>query len=169
MRIDQGMAEQNTRLAAYQLGSIHLGLHRVLAEATGLKPALALIWLTVSVASIQRFMRQPEKPSFLMGHAPFPQDLAGGISRRAIARSLGLPNETVRRGVATLISEGKLEEFGRGKVRMAAGVVDIMTPEQIEVLLVNLVQVVDQFTRFGVLRRRNNAGSSIPATDRTSL
>ena len=54
--------------------------------------------------------------------APLPPEDVRPMSRQAIAESLGLPRETVRRKIAALVAQGFLEEDPRGGVILVRGV-----------------------------------------------
>jgi CRP-like cAMP-binding protein len=61
------------------------------------------VYLAVITAGSGRMLRDPELQARYGDSEPLPDEARAGISRRAIADSLGLPRETVRRKIARLI------------------------------------------------------------------
>lgn len=61
------------------------------------------VYLAVITAGSGRLLRDAELQTRYGDNEPFPEEERAGISRRAIAESLGLPRETVRRKIARLI------------------------------------------------------------------
>lgn len=82
----------------------------------------AIIVLSVTMGNIQHLLNSPE---LLDGYADLatiiPAELQRPLTRLAITRATGLPRETVRRKVASLIDEGMLIGDERGGVRLAPG------------------------------------------------
>jgi hypothetical protein len=76
------------------------------------------IYLAVVSAGAGRHTRDPEIRK-AYADAPLPDDMRTPVSRRAIAASLGIPRETVRRKVAELIAMGDLTERDGGVVATA--------------------------------------------------
>ena len=72
------------------------------------------VYLAVVSASVQAVFRDPVKRSLYAGSTPVPDHLRRAVSRRAIAESVGLPRETVRRKIASLIASGHLVAEGEG-------------------------------------------------------
>jgi hypothetical protein len=75
-----------------------------------------VIYLAVFSANIGRVMRDPSHTALHSSDTPVPNDLRMPVSRRAIAESVGLPRETVRRKISALIAEGCLVERDGGVV-----------------------------------------------------
>ena len=76
------------------------------------------VYLAVVTAGSGRVLRDPELLVRYADAQPFPEEQRLGVSRRAIAESLGLPRETVRRKIAKLIASGDVfEEDGLVKAR----------------------------------------------------
>ncbi len=75
-------------------------------------------YLAVISANLGRYARAPEA---LDGPPPAEQRLP--VSRRAIAASVGLPRETVRRKLIELVEKGHLQEV-RGGLRAVAPVLE---------------------------------------------
>lgn len=73
-----------------------------------------IIYLAVASASARRIARDPSLRARYGGEVPPPAEERAPISRRAIAQSVGLPRETVRRKLQELIDRGMLVETGRG-------------------------------------------------------
>jgi hypothetical protein len=70
------------------------------------------VYLAVITAGSGRMLRDPELQARYGDSEPFPAEERAGISRRAIADSLGLPRETVRRKIARLIERDLVFERG---------------------------------------------------------
>jgi hypothetical protein len=68
------------------------------------------VYLAVITAGSGRLLRDPELQALYGDGEPFPAEARAGISRRAIADSLGLPRETVRRKIARLIERDRIFE-----------------------------------------------------------
>lgn len=75
-----------------------------------------VIYLAVVCAGIDRIQRDPELAGQFSAEVPVPEEMRTPVSRRAIAESLGLPRETVRRKIASLIAQGHLLEREGGVV-----------------------------------------------------
>ncbi len=104
---------RNYRLKALLLVELYLRMSRVLTDARGPDLERIVIYLAVISAAANYYQRDPELRALYAHNDPIPQDRLFGISRRAIADSVGLPRETVRRKIASLIADGViLEEDG---------------------------------------------------------
>ena len=76
------------------------------------------VYLAVVRAGSGRILRDPELMAVDADGQALPEDQRLGVSRRAIAESLGLPRETVRRKIAKLIDRGLVfEQDGLVKAR----------------------------------------------------
>ena len=105
---------RNYRLKALLLVEFYLRMSRLLTDSRGHDLEKIVIYLAVISAAANHYRRNPELLALYAHDAPIPQDRLFGISRRAIADSVGLPRETVRRKIAVLISDGLvLEEDGQ--------------------------------------------------------
>lgn len=80
-----------------------------------------LIMLTVAAASAGSHLRDPAIVA-AMDAAALPDHLHKPISGRAVAQSTGLPRETVRRRIDTLVAAGRLTRDAKG-VRTNEGVI----------------------------------------------
>lgn len=77
----------------------------------------ALVSASVSQASIGHIARDPELSRLWGGSEPvIPRELRRPISAYAVAAALGLPRETVRRKIRTLVASGYMEEEPDGVV-----------------------------------------------------
>jgi hypothetical protein len=84
----------------------------------------AMIFLAVLEANGRQNVREPFfREQYADVQVSLPVELARPISRQAIAESLGIPRETVRRKIAGLIAKGFLVEHPRGGVITARGVI----------------------------------------------
>jgi DNA-binding transcriptional ArsR family regulator len=95
---------------------------RNLGPAFGFDYERMIIALSVTMGNVQHLLNSPEQL------APYedlttiiPAELQRPVTRLAITRATGLPRETVRRKVASLIEAGILIKDERGGVRLAPG------------------------------------------------
>jgi hypothetical protein len=150
--IDPAAASADARLVAFTLGNGLLIEHQQLSVALDLKPVALLVWLTVSIASAQRYMRQHPRDPAYRGAVALPDELSGSISRRAIARATGLPAETVRRCVADLVAQGRMEVLPDGSVRTPPGNINRVGPEPMQAILTAFAHQAESLLQAGVLR-----------------
>ena len=81
-----------------------------------------IITLSVTLGNVQHLLNSPGRLEPYQDLATLiPADLQRPVTRLAITRATGLPRETVRRKVASLIEEGMLISDERGGVRLAPG------------------------------------------------
>jgi len=106
--------ERNLRLCGFALLNNYLTMHQVIAEHVRLHPVELLILIATTTGNVQRTVRSAPLPEALSGNQPMPVELAVPMSRRAIARVTGLPTETVRRHVDTMVSRGILVSMPKG-------------------------------------------------------
>jgi hypothetical protein len=101
-------AQRELRLCAFALLNHYLTMHQVIAEHVHLPPADMLILIATTTGNVQRALRPGSLPEALRGSKPLPPELVVPMSRRAIARVTGLPTETVRRHVESMVRRGIL-------------------------------------------------------------
>jgi hypothetical protein len=89
-------------------------MHQVIAEHVRLQPVELLILIATTTGNVQRALRTESLPEALRGSKPLPPDLVVPISRRAIARVTGIPTETVRRHVDSMVKRGILVSVPKG-------------------------------------------------------
>lgn len=82
-----------------------------------------LIYWSVVVASVGRYLRSEDLITLIEGGGPLPAEEHHPISARAIAEATGLPRETVRRKIAILVADGHLAQDSRG-VRTTPGLLE---------------------------------------------
>jgi biotin operon repressor len=82
-----------------------------------------LIYWSVAVASVGRYLRSDDLATLIEGGGPLPEDEHRAVSARAIAEATGLPRETVRRKIAHLVADGHLVQDDRG-VRTYPGLLE---------------------------------------------
>jgi hypothetical protein len=103
------------------------GLLRILraaGDAYGHDYEAVIIYWSVALASVGRFLRNEDQIKLIEGDAgPLPEEEHHPVSARAIAEATGLPRETVRRKIAALVAEGYLAQDSRG-VRTVPGLLD---------------------------------------------
>jgi hypothetical protein len=107
-------AERDLRLCAYSLLNHFLTMHQVLAEHLRLPPVELLILIATTTGNVQRALRTGPLSEALRGSTSMPPGLAIPMSRRAIARVTGIPTETVRRHVESMVERGVLVSTPRG-------------------------------------------------------
>jgi hypothetical protein len=145
------MAE-NWRVAMSALTNLFLTTHRTLAQATPGGPTELLIYVTVSVANVQKLMRERCIPAGFAATEVLPREWVVPISRNAIATASGLPRETVRRHVARMIETGLLIEDPRGGVTLPIGVIkDRGLEPLLEALLTDFARSAEALLRIGVI------------------
>ncbi len=141
-------------MASFAMASSYLRQYRIMADYLEMKPATAIVFLTIVLASGQRYVRQLEVPEEFRGVAALPRDQVVPISRRALAGATGLPRETVRRIVAELIAAGHVTERGRGGVISREGeLLSGRAQSAIERLALEFVQTFETLSRLGVLEQ----------------
>lgn len=165
--VNRQAAQDDARLVVFELGNCFLLHHRMLGDMLGMKPVQALIVLTVAISTVQKYMRQPVPDPAYRAFVPLPETLSGGISRRAVARSTGLPTETVRRCVEELVEIGRLEVVSAQKVRTPPGSINWLSGEQLEAMVGAVARQADALVRAGVLeltpaRRAASTANSTP-------
>jgi hypothetical protein len=92
----------------------YLTMHLVIAEHVGLQPVELLILIATTTGNVQRALRPEALPAVFRGSKPLPPELVVPMSRRAIARVTGIPTETVRRHVESMVERGILVSTTRG-------------------------------------------------------
>ncbi|MES1974093.1 MAG: hypothetical protein V4472_16660 [Pseudomonadota bacterium] len=147
------MAE-NWRVAMTALTNLFLTTHRTLSgHPPQLGPTELLIYMTVSVANVQKLMRERNIPGAYAATGILPREWVVPISRNAIATATHLPRETVRRHVATMIATGLLVEDERGGVTLPVGVIKERGFEPLlEGMLTDFARSAETLLRIGVLR-----------------
>jgi hypothetical protein len=102
------------RLCGFGLLNHYLTMHQVIAEHVHLPPVELLILIATTTGNVQRALRPGSLPEALRGSKPLPPELVVPMSRRAIARITGLPTETVRRHVDSMVRRGILVGMPKG-------------------------------------------------------
>ena len=106
--------ERQLRLCGFALLNHCLAMHRVLAGYLELQPVELLILVATTTGNVQRALSPTTRKTGLPAREPLPTGLVVPMSRRAIARITGIPKETVRRHVASMIGRGILLSTPRG-------------------------------------------------------
>jgi hypothetical protein len=106
--------ERQLRLCGFALLNQFLAMHRVLAGHLELQPVELLILVATTTGNVQRALSSGTRKAGLPAREPLPPGLVVAMSRRAIARMTGLPKETVRRHVASMIGRGILVSTAKG-------------------------------------------------------
>ena len=106
--------ERELRRCGFALLTHYLTMHHVIAEHVGLQPVELLILIATTTGNVQRALRHEALPAELRGSKPLPPELVVPVSRRAIARVTGIPTETVRRHVESMVERGILVSTPRG-------------------------------------------------------
>jgi biotin operon repressor len=112
-------------LAAQALITVEgmLRILRAAGDAYGHDYEAILIYWSVAIASVGRYLRSDDLITLIESGGPLPEDEHHAISARAIAEATGLPRETVRRKIAHLVADGHLVQDRRG-VRTYPGLLD---------------------------------------------
>ncbi len=100
-----------------------LRMMRAAGDTYGHDYEAILIYWSVVVASVGRYLRSDDLITLIESGGPLPEEEHHPISARAIAEATGLPRETVRRKIATLVADGHLAQDQRG-VRTRPGLMD---------------------------------------------
>jgi hypothetical protein len=126
--ISAEVTERELRLCGFALLNDYLTMHQVFAEHLRLPPVELLILIATTTGNVQRALRSDALQDSIRGSHTLPPGLGVPMSRRAIARVTGLPTETVRRHVESMVKRGILEAKPKGvhapnrlKERWAAG------------------------------------------------
>ena len=106
--------ERQLRLCGFALLNHCLAMHRVLAGHLELQPIELLILVATTTGNVQRALSPGKRKTGLPSREPLPTGLVVPMSRRAIARITGIPKETVRRHVASMIGRGILLSTPKG-------------------------------------------------------
>jgi hypothetical protein len=106
--------QRDLRLCGFALLNHYLTMHQVIAEHVQLPPVELLILIATTTGNVQRAVRAQSLPKALRGSQPLPPALVVPMSRRAIARVTGIPTETVRRHVDSMVKRGILVSAPRG-------------------------------------------------------
>ena len=106
--------QRELRLCGFALLNHYLTMHQLIAEHVQLPPVEILILIATTTGNVQRALRPGSLPESLRGSMPLPPELVVPMSRRAIARVTGLPTETVRRHVDSMIRRGILVVMSKG-------------------------------------------------------
>jgi hypothetical protein len=106
--------ERQLRLCGFALLNHCLAMHRVLAAHLELQPVELLILVATTTGNVQRALSPGTRKTGLPAREPLPTALVVPMSRRAIARVTGIPKETVRRHVASMIGRGILLSTPKG-------------------------------------------------------
>jgi hypothetical protein len=112
--VSANATERQLRLCAFTLLNHWLAVHRVLAENLELQPVELLILVATTTGNVQRALNPATRKTGLPAREPLPPGLVVPMSRRAIARVTGIPKETVRRHVASMIGRGILLSTPKG-------------------------------------------------------
>lgn len=145
----------NWRVAMFSLANLFLATNRAF-QSTGIvrNPTELQIYLTVAVANIQKLVRERQIPEEFAGTAILPREWVIPISRNAIAAATGLPRETVRRHVESIIARGLLVEDERGGVTLPEGLVPKLELEPIiEPIMTEFTRTAEHLIRLGVVER----------------
>jgi hypothetical protein len=100
--------QRELRQCGFALLIHYLTMHQVIAQHVRLQPVELLILIATTTGNVQRALRADALPEALRGSTPLPPELAVPMSRRAIARVTGIPTETVRRHVESMVERGIL-------------------------------------------------------------
>lgn len=155
LSIDSERFHEVERLAAYQMANALLLMETDLQRCLGLRTEERQVFFAIVLETVQRFARASTAESPDVGNAPLPVRHRGHISRRRIAKTLGIPLETVRRHVARLIDQGLVAEPRCGQLSTGGGTLARLTSEGLPLSFGrSFLSVVKEFDRLGVLTQR---------------
>lgn len=106
--------QRELRLCGFALLNHYLTMHQVIAEHVRLQPVELLILIATTTGNVQRALRPKALPEAFRSSKSLPPELVVPMSRRAIARVTGLPTETVRRHVESMLRRGILVSTPKG-------------------------------------------------------
>jgi hypothetical protein len=106
--------QRELRLCGFALLNHYLTMHQIIAEHVRLQPVELLILIATTTGNVQRALRPRALPEAHRGSKSLPPELVVPMSRRAIARVTGLPTETVRRHVESMVKRGILVSMPKG-------------------------------------------------------
>jgi histone H3/H4 len=154
-RVDKDALIDQARMAKFAIINSFLAQQQILLSLLGMRPAHATVYLTIGMATIQRFVRQPGDCKESRGVVPLAQEQMGMISRRAISSSTGLPRETVRRVVSDLIASGDVIEVGVHGVRSRFGeLISTETQNRLLELAVETSRLSNELAKLKVIVQR---------------
>ncbi|HXC56794.1 MAG TPA: hypothetical protein VNU97_15960 [Rhizomicrobium sp.] len=104
-----------SRAMAYYVAEFILRSAEGISEVFEHDYEAAILFMTISNRNVEKVMNDPKLRAEYGGYlSTIPQELILLISRMALARTTGLPRETVRRKVAKLLERGWVLEFPGG-------------------------------------------------------
>lgn len=106
--------QRQLRSCGFGLLNHYLTMHQIIAEYVQLQPVELLILIATTTGNVQRALRPEALPDALRGSKPLPPEMVVPMSRRAIARVTGLPTETVRRHVDSMVKRRILVAMPKG-------------------------------------------------------
>lgn len=107
----------NSRLYAFFIAEFMLRSAASVAPAFENDYEALVIFLAITTQNSQHLMlHRANRQAFASFREPIPQELMRPVSRLSLARSTGLPRETVRRKVLRLIERGLVIEANGGLI-----------------------------------------------------
>ncbi|WP_457311193.1 hypothetical protein [Sphingomonas sp. UYAg733] len=147
----------NWRIAMTSISNQFLAAHRIYSAPKALNPTELIIYLTISVANVQKLTRERIIPEAFAATAILPREWVVPISRNAIASASGLPRETVRRHVGRMIETGLLIEDERGGVTLPQGVIqDLGLEPLLEALITEFARTAETLLRIGAIEVKSD-------------
>lgn len=112
--ISEEATQRELRLCGLALLNQFLTMHHVLAEHVRIQLIELPILIATTTGNVQRALRTEALPEALPGSKSLPPELVVPMSRRSIARVTGIPTETVRRHVQSMVKRGILTSMPTG-------------------------------------------------------
>jgi hypothetical protein len=111
------------RRQAFVCSEALLRILRQARETHGDDLESTVIYLAIVCGAASGLLRDPQLAAAPPAPGRLPPEQYGGVSRRQIAASTGLPRETVRRKIAALLERGEIVAVG-ARVRVRPGLLE---------------------------------------------
>ena len=147
--------EPHSRVIAHSIAEFVLRCAETMEGSFNHDYEMTLLFLAISTRNEHNVMNDPElRARYASFDEVIPPSLYTPISRLALARSTGLPRETVRRKVAKMIELGVVVEDKRGGLCIRPGIIEEFEPEEVlKPQLRNLRRLFSVLSETGALEK----------------
>jgi len=153
--IDLDVFHSVERLATYEVANAVLEAQLRIQQHFGLRAEECQVLMVIVLATVQRYVRQSGADRAYFDDTPLPEQERGAISRRRISEVLGVPFETVRRHVDTLLGRGMIVERSRGKLSTPGGTLSAASRADLPVGVAQIfISVVNALLRIGAAHQK---------------